>query len=409
MNKVMLVAIATATLAFSFASTVSAQQQQQQQACGPNAVLACVCGPGSHCVADVAARHYPVVCAFGAVPNRHGGCSCPEEIRPRIARVSINLSAAYRRGLGLPLRGAVQACIDPLAAGGETGSGPDIVLSAVDSRVDILCGTAEGATAAQALQDCRDTRTLIESIRNLAPGSITIHYGDRNYTIQEFIDEVLVVKLSEIVTDLAELRRWREQDVDPTLLNHEGRITALEHRPLAAPVVAVPDGANSLTLRVGAEGRLGFMPGGPSTGALGATAGMFFRPNDANVDIYARATFGGQYTGMRVGESFYLSGGGGVSIYLGESRRDTTLQLGIFAEDLLSPGADTPGVDVMGSQLGFTFGGELAVEVPLGHSLFLRPALAVGYAERYRITRQMFDTMSGVNISPSIALEAQLW
>ena len=129
-----------------------------------------------------------LVCAFGAIRTSRGTCECPEDLGAWNPLVPILLSAVRRRALGLPARGAAQTCIDPMATAGEGGSLDAILLAALDERTRIICGSEEAATSEEVLEGCRETRPLIESIRDLRPGSVTIHYGDRDYTLQEFYD-----------------------------------------------------------------------------------------------------------------------------------------------------------------------------------------------------------------------------
>lgn len=344
----------------------------------------------------------PLVCAFGAVLNRRGTCECPEELGARNVLVPIFLVPARRRALGLPARGSAQTCIDPLATAGERNSLDGVLLAALDERTRIICGSDESATPEEVLADCRETRVLIDSIRNGA-GSVTITYGDRTLTPQEAFD-LIVGKIGEIEGRLTELEAWREETVDPTLVNHEERITALE-----TGSNAWRDFLNATHLRLGGFGRLGFSTAGPATGAGGGNLELLFRFGSAPVGVFLRGEFGGQSTGYGIGGSLYLAGGVGLAIFTG-GRRDTTIGLGFWAEDLLHPFADAPDA-VQGSHLGVAVGVELSVSIPLPGDAYwvrIRPGIAFAHAERYYIgDNAQFSVISGAYIAPSLSIEFQ--
>ncbi len=105
----------------------------------------------------------------------------------------------------------------------------------------------------------------------------------------------------------------------------------------------------------------------------------------------------------------YLAGGAGLAIFTG-GRRDTTIGLGFWAEDLLHPFADGP-TEVQGSSRGVAIGAELSLSIPLpgdAHWVRIRPALAVGHSERYYISDNgAFSVLPGAYIAPSLAIEFQ--
>ncbi len=356
-------------------------------------------------VVDV--RIYPNVCVDGAVRVGRNGCGCPPAPvgeRPR-RLVPTFISGADRRAEGLPANGQAQMCIiyDPLA-GGMAPSAPNRVLvDAIDQNLRILCGAAAGADAEEVTAGCTETRALIDSIRNLRPGSVTIHYGDRNYTIQEFVDELLVPKFGEIEQRLSalegrvsELETEVHDDIVP-------RIEALESRPAGSNTLRLL--ADETHVRLGAVGRLGFLLSGPATGAGAASGELVFRFGESHVGLYARIEFGAQETARGVGGSLYLSGGAGLTFFAG-GRHSTTVSFGLFAEDFLEPWGDDPH-GVMGSEIGVSLGAEVSASIPLSDTVRLRLGLALAYGERSSIVNDTFTTTGGVYLAPSIGLEFQ--
>ncbi len=448
LNHWMTVASATLALCFFLPAFASAQEcpsglahahtNRTVSACSGSAVECvetCVCNRGYHprdsgapsasnpCVEDApiyGSGHDPL-CGFGAVRDEDGDCRCPAELAPRTSLHMEMLTVPIARDLAS--RGTIEAltplireqrlermerrdeliavfvCHDPMASGMASGSVNSVLVDAIDQRTRILCDSAEGASDEQVLADCRATRELIDSIRNLRPGSVTIHYGDRDYTVQEFVDELLVPKFGEIEQRLSALE-GRVGELEDTSVDHERRIDNLE--------AAWHTFLDVTHIRLGGFGRLGFLASGPATGAGGAAGELLFRFGDAPVGFYGRIEFGGQETGYDVGGSLYLSGGAGLAFFTG-GRRDTTIGIGLLAEDLLEPFADDP-LGVMGSEVGVALGAEASASIPLPGDLYwirIRAGLAVAYGERSHMSNGVFTTTSGVYVAPSLGLEFQ--
>lgn len=440
MEKKMILAVAfgAAMVLCLGASTVSAQAlecpahshvEREITACGPTVTCdeMCVCDRGYHprnagqpvsdanpCVRDARdwGSYSDPLCAAGAVRNARGECECPTALAPRIHR---HITIVTREGAELirdqiedydrlRSRGrtvALMVCTDPLASAGAPGSPQRVVTDAYAQGLRILCAAPETATDEELLELCTETRALIDSIEERT----TIHYGDRDYTFQDFVTEILVPKFGEIEERLSGLEAWRTERVDPTLDDHEERITALEGRPNSGPRLA--DGSNSFTLSVGAFGLVGFHTAGPMTGAGGLSLGLHFRPDTAPLDIYARAQLGWQATGYNVGDTPYVAAAAGVSIYLGETRRDTMLMLGLWGENLWDPAADAPD-ELQADSLGWAFGGEAAVSIPLHPYVRLVPGVGIGYGERRFIHNGAMVVLDGAVISPFVRLEGLL-
>ncbi len=398
--------------------------------CSVNCIEECSCDRGYHmsgsltngdprCVRNVRGDTngdgrvdvFPPVCVDGGVLVR-GACECQAalvgaRIRPFITRVS----REDRRAHDLPLDGVAWSCSDPMATGMMPGAPDRILVDRSDQFARILCASAEGASDEQMQNSCRATRALIDSIPNIRGGVVTIHHGDRNYTVQEFVDELLVPKFGEIAQRLMTLEGTVREHGE-TLIDHEERLTGLRTdvdgllaRP--APVVAGPDGRNSVTMAVGLFGLYGLHTAGPTTAAGGLSLALHLRPGLAPLDIYARVQLGGQYTGYSVGGSPYVSAAAGVSIYLGDSRRKTMLQLGLWGEDLWDPASDPAG-DLQADSIGWSFGGEIAVSIPLHPNARLVLGVAIGAGERRYLGNGALAVLNGAVIQPFVRLEALL-
>lgn len=351
------------------------------------------------------------LCAAGSVRGSDGECMCPESLGARRYRTLTIVSRSFAESIADQIEDfdqirrhgrvvALQVCIDPLASAGASGSLPGVISGLAEQGMRIICGSAAGATDEQVLANCAETRTLIESIRNLAPGATTITYDGNTYTIQAFVDEVLVRIIGEIQGRLTTLEGTVREHGE-VLGDHEERIDNLE--------LAWNNLLDVTHVRFGGVGRLGFLIDGPATGAGAATGELLIRFGSAPVGFYGRIEFGGQETGYDVGGSLYLSGGAGFAFFTG-GRRDTTISLGLFAEDLLEPFADDP-MGVLGSEVGVALGAELSASMPLPGDLYwirIRAGLGIAYGERSYISDNgAFTTVSGPYVAPSLGLEFQ--
>ncbi|MCK9361519.1 hypothetical protein M0Q28_04845 [Patescibacteria group bacterium] len=440
MTKNLWMMVASATLALSLASTAQAQDscpahahlRAEVRACGASGAdfdCTCVCDAGYSprdggvpSASNPCERNEPSwgsysdpLCAFGAERGANGECMCPASLGSRRARSLVIVTRDFaesiadqienfdsvRRGRGVV---ALQACIDPLATAGADGSAQALLVDAIDQRTRILCGSAEGASDEQVLADCRATRELIESIRGMRAGQVTIHHGDRDYTVQEFVDSVLVPLFGEIQSRLAALEA-QVGDHEERLDELEPRVAALEARPAPSPDASGSDGRNSFTLAVGAFGLVGIHTAGPMTGAGGLSLALHYRPDLAPLDIYARAGMGWQLTGYSVGDTPYVAGAAGVSIYLGATRRDTMLEIGLWGENLWDPASD-PAAELQADSLGWSFGGELAVSIPLHPNVRLVPGVAIGGGERRYLGNGDLVVLNGAVITPTVRIEA---
>lgn len=375
--------------------------------------------------------HSRPLAAFGAVRNGRR-FSCPDGLGARRVISSVeSVSRAFAEQMleagqleevagRLPRRVFIRVCHDPLAAHGAPGSILNLEIEVFDQRTRILCGSVDDASDEQVIEDCRATRVLIESIRNIQSGGgpITIHYQDRDWPLQELWDDVLLYKFNELVGRLHEIEQWRRSEVDPSLealcqprddeplpeACSRFRGEALAHTP-AAP--HVEDGANSVTMSVGAFGRAGIHTGGPVTVAGGMSLALYFRPDSAPLDIYVRVDVGGQWTDGGVSDSPYVGAAAGVSVYLGRSRRDTMLQMGLWGENLWDPASDPRG-DLPADSLGWSAGVELAFSIPLHPYFRLRPGASISFAERRLLENGHLVVLSGAEIQGFIALEGLL-
>lgn len=398
-----------------------AHLQAEIRACVASGVefgdCACVCDRGYHprdsaqpvsssnpCVRDEPSwgSYRDPLCAFGAVRGDNGECMCPDTLGARRARTLVVVSRDFASAIADQIedydslrreRGpvALQACINPLATAGENGSAQALLLDALDSNLRIICAAPETATDEAFRQACIDTRALIDSI---GPRT-TIHYGDREYTFNEFVNDVLVPKFAEIEGRLSALEA-RVDDLEP-------RVEALENRPDALRTFLDVTHA-----RLGAGVRLGYLVDSMATFAGFATGELLIRFGDAPVGMFGRIEFGGQTSGWDVGESLYLAGGAGLAFFTG-GRRDTTISLGLFAEDLLEPFADDP-QGVMGSEVGVALGVEVAASIPLpgdAHWVRLRPGIDLAYGERSFMDNDVFTTASGFYFAGTLGVEFQ--
>jgi hypothetical protein len=430
-------ALVATTVCFIGASTVSAQDSCPAHAhlnttvtaCGAGGVdfaCACACDRGysardggvpaadNPCVRDAPSygSYRDPLCATGATRGSNGECDCPESLGARRHRVLTVVShtfaesissqiedyASIRRGDRLPV--ALMVCIDPMATGTAPGSLPQVLSSALDQAVRILCAAPEGATDEQLLQACRDTRALIDGFR-----PTIIHYGDHDYTVQEFVSGPLTERLGNIEQQLANLT-GRVTDLEGDVADHEARISALED----ADHPATPDGPNSFTLTLGAMAELGFATYGPMTLSGDAMATGLFRPGTASLDIYLRLRGGGAFTGWSTG-SAHIVASAGASFYLDSHlRRGLTLMVGFAAEDLLDLGPDGPG-QVRGDTIGFAAGGEVNVGIPVGDTVHIELGAFLGYSERYGVGSNGADlaVFPGFYIAPHIGVTAQLF
>ncbi len=346
------------------------------------------------------------ICDEEILGTRRAGdrCVCTEAniAAGAIGTVPVFVPATVRRAHGWASHGDARLCVFPM-----TGRpGPDTEwreyveswLRQLDMENAIICGSDEGATREERLDDCRATRELIERIPSLmGGGDIMVTVEGQEMPLQEFVT-LFVTKVGEHEVRITRLEE-RMDDLEP-------RVAALEARPDGG---FLRDLADATHLRVGGFGRLGFSTAGPATGAGGAAAELLFRFGDLPLGAYGRLEFGGQETGYDVGASMYLAGGAGLAIFTG-GRRDTTIGLGFWAEDLLHPFADGP-TEVQGSSRGVAIGAELSLSIPLpgdAHWVRIRPALAVGHSERYYISDNgAFSVLPGAYIAPSLAIEFQ--
>ncbi len=156
-----------------------------------------------------------------------------------------------------------------------------------------------------------------------------------------------------------------------------------------------------------AFGLVGIHTAGPLTGAGGLSLGLHFRPDSAPLDIYARGQLGWQATGFNVGDTPYVSGAAGVGIYLGATRRDAMLMIGLWGENLWDPAADAPD-ELQADSLGWGFGAEVAVSIPLHPYFRLVPGVAVGGGERRYLDNGSMVVLNGAIIEPFVRLEGLL-
>ncbi|KAA0205902.1 hypothetical protein EDM68_04080 [Candidatus Uhrbacteria bacterium] len=307
-------------------------------------------------------------------------------------RVRVDWDRHERRAMGVALTGVVQTC---MAASSGLATQAEIDAAAIERRltwleqqIRTICGTTdETATPDDVAEDCARFRE--EALRG---GVTSITIGDRNYTLGEFAERVMG-RLAEI--DATNQRQ------DDQLAVIDGRVTALERGWRGF--------LNATHIRLGGFGRLGFSTAGPATGAGGVSAELLFRFGDAPIGAYGRIEFGGQETAWNVGGSMYLAGGAGLTYFTG-GRRDTTLSLGFWAEDLLEPFADVPGQEVEGSHLGVSVGAELSVSIPLPGDAYwvrIRGAVALADSQRYFVNNGVLGVLSGAYIAPSLGLEFQ--
>ena len=442
----MTVAIA-AMILFLGAPTVSAQDMQcpdnahlgtEVRACSASGVVdldcVCVCDRGYHprdagqpvsssnpCVRNVRGDRdgngtvdiSNTVCIGDAravtVPGGFIVCQCPDALdttdhdadqdgMQETRRVSVLWDRHERRAMGVPMSGAIFTCMaeNGLATQSEIdGAAMEQRLTWLETQIRTICGSEADATPDDVHEDCVAFHDAALASGGSAPTTITV--GGNEYTLGDFAQRVLG-RLSEI--DATNER----QDDDIAAI--DGRVTALEARPDGG---FLRDLADATHIRIGGFGRLGFSTAGPATGAGGASLELLFRFGDLPVGAFLRGEFGGQETGWDVGSSMYLSGSVGFSIFTG-GRRDTTIGLGFFAEDLLHPFADAPD-SVQGSHLGVAVGAELSLSIPLpgdAHWMRIRPALAIGHSERYYISDNgAFSVLPGAYIAPSLAIEFQ--
>ncbi|MEI7511946.1 MAG: hypothetical protein WCK01_00595 [Candidatus Uhrbacteria bacterium] len=352
------------------------------------------------------------LCALGATRGRDGQCGCPESLGARRHRVLTIVSRAYATSIADRIEGniprsgrvvALQVCIDPLATGTSTGSLPEVVVSAGDRALRLLCAAPEAATDEELMQACRETRVIIDSFRAASPGSVTIHYGDRTYTIQQFVDELLVPKFGEIEGRLTALE-GRVGALEAHDVEQDEAIAALEAGDHS---VTTPDGASSFTLTLGLIGELGIPTYGPMTLSGDATATGLFRPGTSSMDVYLRLR-GGVATTAFSRTSVHLAGAAGLSFYLGENRRGLTLAVGFQAEDLLVLGPDDPSA-LQGDTIGFEAGGELNLGIPVTDSIHFEIGLGLGYSERYDVQNGTIVTFPGLYVAPHVGLTVQLF
>jgi hypothetical protein len=363
------------------------------------------------------------LCALGSTRGRDGQCGCPESLGARRHRVLTIVSRAYATSIADRIEGdvprsgrvvALQVCIDPLATGTSTGSLPEVVVGAGDRALRILCAAPEAATDEELMQACRETRAIIDSFRAAPPvaGPLTIHYGDRYYTIQEFVDILLAPKLGEIEGRLTELEH-RVGVLEGEVGEDDGRgpifprLHALEDAEPTAPAPVAPDGANSFTLTLGLLGELGIPTYGPMTLSGDATATGLFRPGTSSMDVYLRLRGGVATTGWST-TSVHLAGAIGLNFYLGEDRRGLTLGVGFQTEDLLDLGPEDPSA-LQGDTIGIEAGGELNLGIPVTDSIHVDLGLGIGYSERYDVQNGGLVTFPGLYVAPHVGFSVQLF
>jgi len=436
--------ILTVTFLVLGASTVSAQSYPERACAGDvraehahttceargsatscDAIQRCVCDAGYHmdglrdngdpnCVraAPSYGSYSDPLCALGAVRGADGECMCPDTLGARRHRTLTIVSRSYAESIADQIenfdsvrRGgrvvALQVCIDPLATGTAPGSLNDALLSALDQRVRILCGSADGASDEQVLADCRETREMITRARS---GAVTIHHGDRDYTVQEFVDGPLATRFGDIEQRLTAL--------EETVAGHTTAIADLDRRvgDLEDRTGNTPDGPNSFALTLGAMAELGFATYGPMTLSGDAMVTGLFRPGTQHFDVYLRLRGGGAFTGWSTG-SAHIAAGAGLSFYLDSHlRRGLTFAVGAWAEDLLDLGPDGPG-QVRGDTIGFAAGGELNLGIPVGDSVHIELGAALGYSERYGVAPNGADlsVFPGFDIAPHVGVTVQLF
>lgn len=309
-------------------------------------------------------------------------------------RVRVDWDRLERRAMGVPMSGVIYDCMSAstgLSTQAEIDTGAiERRLAWLEQQIRTICGTTdEAATPDDIHEDCEEFRRAA-----LAGSPTTITIGDTEMTLGEFAERVMG-RLAEI--DETNGR----QDDDIAAL--DGRVTALERDG-----GALRDLADATHLRVGGFGRLGFSTAGPATGAGGASAELLFRFGDLPIGAYGRLEFGGQETGWGVGASLYLSGGAGLTYFTG-GRRDTTVSLGLFAEDLLEPFADDP-AGIGGSEIGVALGAELSASLPLPGDAYwvrIRAGISISYSERYHLDQGAFSVLTGAYIAPTLGLEFQ--
>ena len=434
MNKTLMTAFA-AMILFFVPSLAAAQlchpdsphtRVQQVFSCSATGVgcdETCVCASGYHqdgtlsngdprCVADppIYGSSYEPLCGFGAT-RVDGDCVCTgDELGTRLGRTMLSYTVPALRALveagriespaglisdarldRMERRGdtvAVYGCIDPMSAGATER----LITDGYAEYVRILCtpGDAEPNPDADLHQLCTDTRALIDSI---VPRT-TIHYGDRDYTFNEFVSGVLVPKFGEIEGRLSALENTvHEHGV--ALADHETRISALEHL------------LRAIHLRFGAFGLLGGELSGPMTGAGGASGELLVRFGDLPVGMYGRLYFGGQSTGWGVGSSFFLAGGAGFTLFTG-GRADTTISLGYYGETLLDPYMATHAFPH--DSLGTTNGAQLLASFPIpgAHIVRIEAGLVAGFAERRLMDQNgVFRTPSDAFLAGMLGLVIQ--
>jgi hypothetical protein len=428
--KNLISALVATMVCFLGASTVSAQEFDLE--CGEFAHASCVCDSGHHlthpgqaydantnpCVANVAAaaprapREAPErgsaadrFCAFGAVRDHRGVCTCPADLGSRAHVVATYVTRAYADANADQIEAGygeshwsgpnvyLQVCADPLAREGEPGSVSRIEFDALDHRLDIVCA---GSTD----DNCTATRAIIDSV---GPRT-TIHYGDRDYTLNEFSNSVIIPRIINIEEQIAALRAQVGEDDGRGPLTP--RVAALED---AAHTAATSDGPNSFAVTLGAMAELGFATYGPMTLSGDAMATLLFRPGTSRFDWYLRARGGAALTGWSTG-SAHIAASTGLSFYLDDHlRRGLTLAVGAWAEDLLDLGPDGPG-QVRGDTLGFAAGGEVNLGIPVGDGIHIELGAAVGYSERYGVASNGMDlaVFPALYVAPHVGLTFQL-
>jgi hypothetical protein len=345
------------------------------------------------------------ICDEELLGTRRAGdrCVCTEAniAAGAIGTVPVFVPATVRRAHGWASHGDARLCVFPMS--GQPG--PDTEwreyieswIRQLDMENAIICGSDEGATREERLDDCRATRELIERIPSLmGGGDIMVTVEGQEMPLQDFVT-LFVRKVGELIVRVTGLEE-RMDDLEP-------RVAALEARSDGGGLQTF---LSSMHLRIGAFGMVGGMLPGPATGAGGASLELLFRFGDLPVGAYGRIHFGGQSTGWNVGETMFLSGGAGFTLFTG-GREDTTLALGYYGETLVDP--YVAGDAFPHDSAGVAHGAEFSASLPIpGVSwLRIRGSIIGAWAERRLIDDQgVYSTPQAFYLAGTLGFEGQV-